>query len=180
MEGYIGEIRLFAANFAPRNWAYCQGQIIAISTNSALFSILGTTYGGNGQTTFGLPNFASRTAVGAGQGAGLPYVSLGEVSGYESVSLVSSNLPPHNHTANISVSPLASADPGEETNPTSAFPGNNQGSNIYTNSHNSMMGQVSVPLNCGPSGNSAPHNNIQPSLGMNYIICMYGIYPSRN
>src|ERR1700754_404975 len=97
MEGYIAEIRLFAGNFAPRNWAYCAGQIISIAQNTALFSLLGTTYGGNGQTTFALPDLRGRAAVGTGQGGGLTNRVLGEIGGSESVTLLVSNLAPHNH-----------------------------------------------------------------------------------
>ena len=87
MEGYLAEIRMFASNFAPRGWAFCQGQILSIAQNTALFSLLGTTYGGNGQTTFALPNFSSRVAVGTGQGPGLSLYTLGELAGVESVTL---------------------------------------------------------------------------------------------
>src|SRR5215211_5950019 len=97
MEGYIAEIRLFAGNFAPRGWAFCYGQILSIAQNTALFSLLGTTYGGNGQTTFALPDFRSRVPVGAGTGPGLANISLGEVSGHETVTLLLNQMPVHTH-----------------------------------------------------------------------------------
>src|SRR5688572_14762003 len=97
MEGTIGEIRLFAADFAPRNWAYCSGQLMPIAQNQALFSILGTTYGGNGVQTFALPNFQSRVAIGTGSGPGLAPVQLGEMKGTESTTITASNIPSHTH-----------------------------------------------------------------------------------
>ena len=99
MEGTIGEIRMFAGNFAPRYWAFCQAQLISIASNTALFSILGTTYGGNGQTTFGLPDFRGRVAVGVGTGPGLSNVVLGEMGGSSTITLTTNNMPAHNHTA---------------------------------------------------------------------------------
>jgi microcystin-dependent protein len=118
MEGYIAEIRLFAGNFAPRNWAFCQGQIMSISQNTALFSLLGTTYGGNGQTTFALPDFRGRVAVGTGQGPGLPNMTLGEMSGEPTHTLIVTEIPMHNHTINGSASGLAN-----NANPTGNSPG---------------------------------------------------------
>src|SRR3954471_16909667 len=98
MDGTIGEIRLFAGNFAPRNWAFCNGQLMPIAQNTALFSILGTTFGGNGQTTFGLPDFRGRVSVGTGQGTGLTNHDLGEQSGTENVTLSTAQMPAHTHT----------------------------------------------------------------------------------
>src|SRR3954468_23228168 len=97
-EPFLGEIRMFGGNFAPRGWAFCNGQILSIAQNTALFSLLGTTYGGNGQTTFGLPDLRGRVAVSAGQGPGLSNYSLGELAGSESVTLTSANMPAHNHS----------------------------------------------------------------------------------
>jgi microcystin-dependent protein len=182
MEGYIAEIRMFAANFAPRNWAYCQGQILSIAQNTALFSLLGTTYGGNGQTTFGLPNFASRVAVGTGQGQGLSNIQLGEMSGVEGVSLNMNQMPAHTHTATGNVNPGAFNGGGDESNPTGGYPANSTSGtgNLYATAGTGFMGATPANVTVYPTGNNTPHNNIQPSLGMNYIICMYGIFPSRN
>lgn len=182
MEGYIAEIRMFAANFAPRNWAYCQGQILSIASNTALFSLLGTTYGGNGQTTFGLPNFASRVALGTGQGQGLSIVQLGEMSGVEGVVLNLNQIPSHTHTATGNVTPGAYNGGGDESNPTSGYPSNSTTGtgNLFTNVATGSMGATPANVTIYPNGNNTPHNNIQPSLGMNYIICMFGIFPSRN
>src|SRR5690242_20434903 len=103
MEGTIAEIRMFAGNFAPRGWAFCQGQILSIAQNTALFSLLGTTYGGNGQTTFGLPDFRGRTAVGTGQGPGLPSITLGELAGEPTHTLIITEMPAHNHATQTQV-----------------------------------------------------------------------------
>src|SRR6476660_4017904 len=101
MEGTIAEIRLFAGNFAPRSWAFCAGQILSIAQNTALFALLGTTYGGNGQTTFALPDFRGRIAVGTGSGPGLPIMDLGEVAGEPTHTLITTEMPAHNHTVAI-------------------------------------------------------------------------------
>lgn len=182
MEGYIAEIRMFAANFAPRNWAYCQGQILSIASNTALFSLLGTTYGGNGVQTFGLPNFASRAAIGTGQGAGLSFVSLGEMDGTETVTLTTQQMPSHTHTAAGTVSPRAFNGTGDETNPFTTYPANSTSTsgNLYSTTSNGSMGANNANVTISPTGNSSPHQNLQPYLGMNYIICLYGIFPSRN
>ena len=178
MEGYIAEIRLFAGNFAPRNWAFCQGQILAISQNTALFSLLGTTYGGNGQTTFALPDFRGRVAVGTGQGPGLPNMILGQVGGEPTHTLIVTEMPAHNHLIN------ANEGNGTAQNPANGFLSagvvpsqSNAGVNNYRNSSDgTLLANTSVSL----TGGSQPHNNMQPYLGMNYIICLEGIYPSRN
>lgn len=179
MEGTIGEIRLFAANFAPRNWAYCSGQIIAIATNSALFSILGTTYGGNGQTTFALPDLRGRTAISAGNGAGLPSHALGEAGGQHDVTLTINQIPAHNHAATVG----ASTNAPSTNDPT--------GNSIASSTRGAAMPSIfsappaTVPMGLGSvtvdvAGNGQAHSNMQPYLGMNYIICLYGIFPSRN
>lgn len=184
MEGYIAEIRLFAATFAPRNWAYCRGQILAISQNTALFSLLGTTYGGDGRTTFALPNLASRVAVGTGQGAGLSDISLGELGGAETVTLNITQIPSHNHTATGNVSPACVDASGDESSPNAAFPGNSTTTSgmLYSAAAaaTGSMGTSSANVTIQLAGGSQPHTNLQPYLGMNYIICMYGIYPSRS
>lgn len=178
MEGTIAEIRLFAGNFAPRNWAFCQGQILSIAQNTALFSILGTTYGGNGQTTFGLPDFRGRVAVGTGQGPGLsPYV-LGQLGGTETVTLTVQQMPSHNHLMN------ANEGNGKSQNPANGFlaagvvptQSNAAVSNYASSSDGTLLSATAISL----TGGSQPHNNIQPYLGMNYIICLFGIFPSRN
>lgn len=182
MEGTIGEVRLFAANFQPRNWAYCDGRILAISTNSALFSILGTMYGGNGQTTFALPDFRGRINVSPGQSPGTSNYFEGEMTGYNSVTLLVSNLPSHTHTG-ISNAPfmLGSTMTGEGTDPADASPATTT-VNVYSNQANPVSRSLPATQNLvvNSSGASSPLNIQQPYIGMNYIICMYGIYPSRN
>ncbi|MCD1116364.1 phage tail protein [Chryseobacterium turcicum] len=179
MEGTIGEIRLFAANFAPQYWSYCNGALMAISSNTALFSILGTTYGGDGRVTFGLPNLAGRAAVGVGQGPGLSYYDLGEMTGVNSTTLAISNLPPHTHTAGGNIVIPAFSEEGNSGSPASNVLAANGA--MYT-SQPSDSSTKATPLNIqvGVAGGSNPVNITQPSIGMNYIICMYGVFPSRN
>jgi microcystin-dependent protein len=169
MEGFLGQIVLFAGNFAPRSWALCQGQILAISTNTALFSILGTTYGGNGQTTFALPDLRSRVPVGQGQGPGLSSYALGQQSGTETVTLIAQQIPPHPHTVN------AYSDAGDTGKPANNFLGSID--NGYKSTSDGT--QMSAAMIGGGGGNQ-PHDNIQPYTTLNYIICVEGLYPSRN
>lgn len=179
MEGYIAEIRLFAGTFAPKNWAYCAGQILAIAQNSALFSLLGTTYGGNGVQTFGLPDLRGRTAIGAGNGNGLTPRSLGESGGENNHTLLINEMTAHSHPTTNNASTAAPAG----SDPSGAYLASSSRSvtmpNIYaTTEANVQMGLNSVVLD--PAGGNQSHSNMQPYLGMNYIICLYGIYPSRN
>lgn len=163
---FLGEIILFAGNFAPRGWAFCNGQILAIAQNQALFSLLGTTYGGNGQTTFALPDLRSRVPVHAGQGPGLSDYALGQNGGTETVTLLVSELPQHTHRQ--------PATNGEQTTnrPDGALPA---AGGVYGEvSDGSLLTQTS------PAGGSQPHNNVQPYLTLNYIIALEGIFPSRN
>lgn len=180
MEGTIGEIRMFAGTFAPRTWAFCNGQLIAISTNTALFSILGTTYGGNGQTNFALPDFQGRVAVGTGTGPGLPNVQLGQRAGTPTVTLTAANMPAHNHqvVGNITMQANSGTD-GQTDDPTGR---RLSGASIYTNftSEPAAMAPIAINLPTTIAGNSQPFSIMPPYLGMNYIICMFGIFPSRN
>lgn len=187
MEGYIGEIRWFSANFAPRFWMYCQGQILSIASNTALFSILGTTYGGNGTTTFALPDFRGRVAVGTGTGAGLQVFDLGQTGGSETNTLTTANMPSHTHTAIGTVH----ADSGSPTanSPVDNFPATSIGRdsttgssvqvNMYSPTSDSQGNSAGVQVTIGNNGGNLPMNNIQPSLGMGFIICVQGIFPSR-
>jgi microcystin-dependent protein len=177
MEGYIAQIIMFAGTFAPNGWAFCAGQLLAIAQNTALFSLIGTTYGGNGQTTFGLPDFRGRVPVGTGQGPGLANVILGEMAGTQNTTLLSANLPAHNHPATTSVAVSSANTTSEEA------AGNilaNQAQNFYAPaaSANGSLGGVSTTV--GISGSNQPFNNMQPYIGMNFVICLEGIYPSRN
>ncbi|MBP6409479.1 MAG: phage tail protein [Pseudarcicella sp.] len=175
MEGTIGEIRMFAGNFAPKTWSFCSGQIVSIAQNTALFSILGTTYGGNGTTTFALPDFRGRVPVGVGQGAGLSYYALGQMSGVENVTLLQSNLPAHTHLmTGTSAGPTQSLASGgilASSSRTVPMP------SIYATSGSTVVPMASQTT---PAGNNMPVSIVQPYLAMNFIICMYGIYPSRN
>ncbi len=180
MEGYIGEIRWFAATFEPRNWAYCDGRLLSIAQNSALFSILGTTYGGNGIQTFALPDFRGRTAVSSGQGAGLSNYVEGEKTGNINVTLISSNLPPHNHPVTGTVTPSGGGG-GGDSSPVSNYPANDGNLNYATGTAlNAQSGNANFSLSTTVTGNNLPVSIEQPYLGMNYVVCMYGIYPSRN
>ncbi len=169
-ESYVGEIRLFGFNFAPRNWALCNGQIMSIAQNSALFSLLGTTYGGNGVQTFALPDLRGRSALGFGAGPGLSYYAQGEVSGTETVTLVPGNLPAHAHPV---VPPVATS--SNTKNPSGAVPG------LTTSSAYNATGSATGAMYATQStGSSVPFDNRSPYLVLNYSICLYGIFPSRN
>lgn len=177
MEGTIGEIRLFAGNFPPKNWAFCQGQIIAIRSNTALFSILGTTYGGDGQTTFALPDLQGRVPVGAGQGPGLSNYVLGQVGGVESTTLTQANLPAHIHNL---AGTVKVADGADNTSPAGTYPGAPTNFDMYAENPGSgtmlpnlLMGQAA------PVGGASPVPIMQPYEGMYYVICMYGVFPYR-
>jgi len=164
---FLGEIRLFPYNFAPRGWAFCNGQILSIAQNTALFSLLGTTYGGNGQTTFALPDLRGRVAMSSGQGPGLSNYSLGQVAGVESVTLTQNEMPLHGHAT------LCSSDDGNSGVPVGNYPAA-FGQPIYSTTQNSPGPPT------GGAGGSQPHTNIQPYLVLNYCIALEGIFPSRN
>jgi microcystin-dependent protein len=180
MDGTLAEIKMFAGNFAPRNWAFCSGQILAINQNTALFSLLGTTYGGNGQTTFALPDFRGRLAVGTGQGPGLSNRNLGEVAGTEVVTLAVTEMPAHSHAATINVN----SGLGTLANPSGNFLAGGQDATanpIPTYASASSAASLNAAsVTGGNTGGSQPHNNMPPYLGMSFIICIAGIFPSRN
>jgi len=179
MDGTIGEIRLFAANFAPRNWQYCNGMLLAIRSNTALFSLFGTVYGGDGVTTFGLPNLAGRSAVGVGQAPGLSYYQQGKLYGTNSVTLTMQNLPAHTHTVSGNVVIPAYSDEGD-----SGTPANNvlaAKSAMYSDQgSDSTTRTMPLALQIGTTGSSDALTFVQPSLGMNYIVCLYGVFPQRS
>lgn len=161
---------MFAGNFAPRGWALCDGQILPISQNTALFSILGTTYGGDGRTTFALPDLRGRVPVHPGTGAGLTSYRLGQRGGVESVTLSPPQIPSHNHAMR------GNSGQPDESNPENGFPANSAGTgeDLYHSSSNTSMG---VTAN---AGGGQPHTNVQPFLCVNYIIALQGIFPSRS
>ena len=175
---FIGSIVLFAGNFPPRGWAFCQGQILSIAQNTALFSILGTTYGGNGQTTFALPDLRGRVPVGQGQGLGLSPITLGESTGTQTVTLTSQQMPQHNHFVQVA---SGNADTATAANNYLATANANYGGDPVTvNTYNGRQSAMLNPGSISIAGNSQPHDNMQPSLGLNYIIALQGIFPSRN
>ena len=170
---YLAEIRMFAGNFAPSGWALCNGQLLPIAQNTALFSLLGTTYGGNGINTFGLPNLQGLTPLGAGQGNGLTPRDLGEIGGEANVTLIQSQMPIHTHAA--IGSDAAGGQP--PTNNVWSKP-NQRGINGYnpTQGTPATMSPNAVSI----AGNGFPHNNQMPYLVVNFIIAMRGIFPTRN
>lgn len=168
---FLGEIRMFGGSFAPRGWALCNGQLMSIAQNTALFSILGTTYGGNGQTTFALPNLQSRVPIHQGQGQGLSPYTLGQQAGSETVTLSVLQMPAHNHLVNASGDDTgaASKPAGKVLGPTSA--------NIYIPSPDGTVLNANAIT---ATGGNQPHDNIQPYLVVTFIIALEGIFPSRN
>ncbi len=177
---FLGEIRMFGGTFAPAGWAFCNGQLIAISQNSALFALLGTTYGGNGQTTFGLPDLRGRVPMGQGQAPGLSYRNLGEITGTENVTLLSTNLPAHTHTVSLSSPATTSLGTLMEPGP-SAIPAASKQRNAQYASSASANTQLPVSTgNTASAGNNIPFSVMQPSLAVSFIIALEGIFPSRN
>lgn len=173
---FIGEICIVGFNFAPRDFQLCNGQLLSIASNTALFSILGTTYGGNGQTTFALPNLQGRVANGMGQGPGLSSYSLGELSGTENVTLTQQQMPIHNHLVNSN-----NSDGALNTPVNNYFAGPSADKDQYL--YNAATAGSTPALNAqatGLTGGSFPHNNIMPYQVVNFCIAVQGIYPSRN
>jgi microcystin-dependent protein len=169
-EPFLGEIRIFAGNFPPKGYAFCQGQILSIQQNAALFSLLGTQYGGNGTTNFGLPDLRGRAPLGQGQGPGLSAYSVGEQIGTESVALTTPEMPAHNHTLQTT----------------------NAAAN-RSNANGAMLAVAKDPIYAAPppsavlnpgslslAGGSTPHENMQPFLTLNFIIALVGVFPARN
>ncbi len=167
---FVAEIRIFGFNFAPKGWAFCQGQILPLSQNTALFSLLGTTYGGNGQSNFALPNLQGTAPMFWGQGPGLSLHDIGEMSGTENVTLIQSEMPAHNHQANV-VADLSNSGgiPGPQSYLAIA--------NIPT--YNSVANTSMSPNELSVTGGSLPHNNMQPYLTLNFCIALQGVFPPR-
>ena len=175
---YLGEIRMFAGNFAPVGWAFCQGQLLAISQNTALFSLLGTQYGGNGTTNFALPDLRSRVPLGFGTGTdGISY-NIGDMSGQEQVGIVSANLPSHGHTLNARNVAGTTNNPGN-----AAFAEPTEGGRAvvdYYGTVGTVVSTAPVTDTGGGSNSTIYHDNLSPYLAMNYIIALQGVYPARN
>jgi len=176
MDPFVAEIRIFGFNFPPKGWAFCDGQILPISQNTALFSLLGTTYGGDGKSTFALPNLQASAPmhIGANQpGPGLSIYDLGESAGTDTVNLLESELPSHTHTM------LASNQPGEDPTPApQESMARSVGASLYQNVTNSNLVQL-APQALGITGGSMPHNNMMPYLTLNFCIALQGVFPPR-
>jgi microcystin-dependent protein len=170
---FVAEIRIVGFNFPPIGWAFCNGQIMPISQNTALFSLLGTTYGGDGRSTFGLPNLQGIAPMQQGQGPGLSLRTLGETGGEQTVTLLQSQIPAHNHFA-MAAAPLGEASPNAHT----------WGSSVK--GHEVMLyapppaNTTMNPNALAPAGNSLPHDNMPPYLTLNFIIALQGVYPPRS
>jgi microcystin-dependent protein len=178
MDPFVAEIRVFPFTFAPRGWAFCNGQLLPLSQNTALFSLLGTTYGGNGQTTFGLPDLQGRTAMHPGQGQGLSLRDLGESGGVETVTLLQSEMPIHTHGLTA-----CDADATDDV-PTGLLPAKGQFDDGTTFGPIGGYSATAPNTNMSPSaltlsGGGQPHANMQPYLTLNYCIALVGVYPPR-
>ena len=183
MEPFLGQIQAFGFNFAPRGWAMCQGQLLSIAQNTALFSLLGTQFGGNGQTTFGLPDLRGRCLVGMGQGPGLSPVDIGQVGGSESVTLTTAQMPQHTHTATATSTLSAEGVPGDSANPQGRMLGGIP--NLYKTpdpAQNKALSDqaLTTAVTNAPAGGSSPVDLRNPYLGINICIALEGIFPSRN
>jgi microcystin-dependent protein len=166
---FLGEIRMFGFNFAPRGWAFCSGQIMSIAQNTALFSLLGTTYGGNGTTNFALPNLQASLVIGQGQGPGLTDRIIGETGGQANVTLATTEMPSHGHTLQVSSSP---ADRSNAAGSFFAVPPDPVYLGGTTGSTDPRTAQI--------AGGGLPHNNLSSYLALNFCIAMQGIFPTRN
>jgi microcystin-dependent protein len=180
MEGVIGYTTCFAGNFAPKNWSLCQGQVINIASNTALFSILGTTYGGNGTTTFALPDLRGRTVVGAGTGPGLSTYTLGQAGGTTQVTLTPAQMAAHVHPVAITAT-QNTANAGSAPNPGGGvFAATTNGGLAYAGAPSTYMQAFQGTITMTPAGSGVPFGIQNPVLGLNYIVCMYGVFPARN
>lgn len=167
---FVAEVRIFPFNFAPKGWAWCDGQLLPLSQNTALFSLLGTTYGGNGKSNFALPDLQGRAPMHPGQGPGLSLHDLGETAGSETVSLLESEIPSHSHTLRGSTAA------GDDNDPPGAYLGRPAGRNIYGTAQSLVsMAPEALP----PAGGDAPHNNMMPYLTFYFCIALQGVFPPR-
>jgi microcystin-dependent protein len=167
---YVGEIRIFGGNFAPAGWAFCQGQTMPISENDTLFTLIGTTYGGDGQETFNLPDLQGRVPVHMGTGTGLSAYTIGETAGVESVTLTIQQIPVHSHPL------LASTAGGTTTTPESNLPASNNTAKIYLKDQpTGSLANTALTT----AGGSQPHDNLMPIIVINYIISLFGVFPTQ-
>jgi microcystin-dependent protein len=170
MDPFVAEIRIVPFNFPPHGWAFCQGQLLPLSQNTALFSLLGTTYGGNGKSNFALPDLQGRAPMHPGQGPGLSLHDLGETGGSETVSLLESEIPSHNHTV------MAINDFGDTNQPTGNGFARSTGASVYGTAGSTVTFADSM---LAPTGGDQPHNNMQPYLTLNFVIALQGVFPPR-
>ena len=177
-EPFIGEIRIFAGSFAPRGWAFCEGQLLPLDQNTALFSLLGTTYGGDGRTTFGLPNLTERFPLHAGRGQGLTERRLGERGGAGEVALGQDEIPAHTHALSGSVTAMGGTDPGETTRPAGMAWAGAREETPYAGTANAALAPGAALLDLAAQGSGA-HENRPPYLAVNFIIALVGLFPSR-
>ena len=171
MDPFVAEIRIFPFNFAPRGWAWCDGQLLPLSQNTALFSLLGTTYGGDGKSNFALPDLQGRAPMHPGQGPGLSLHDLGETGGSETVTLLESEIPSHSHPMRANTIDLG------DTNipsPNAAY-AQSSGGTLYQTTQNTQLG----PTSLAPAGGDQPHNNLQPYLTLYFNIALQGVFPPR-
>ena len=169
---FVAEIRIFPFNFAPKGWAWCDGQLLPLSQNTALFSLLGTTYGGNGQSNFALPDLQGSAPMHPGQGPGLSLHDLGEAGGTETVSLLTTEIPSHTHSLMASTSPAASRD--ATANPLAR---SRNGLAYQTNTIQNLVNMA--PQAVSTAGGNQPHNNMQPYLTLYFCIALQGVFPPR-
>lgn len=167
---FIGQIKLFGFNYNPRGHAFCNGALLSIQQNQALFALLGTTYGGNGTTTFGLPNLQGRAAINFGQSPGLSFYVMGQTAGEENHTLTIGEMPPHNHPV------LSTANSADQTYPPNNLLANNGSAPAFRNTAGGAMNAGTI----ANAGGSQGHNNMSPYLVLNYCIALQGIFPSRN
>ncbi|MBL4709538.1 MAG: phage tail protein [Flavobacteriales bacterium] len=175
MEGFTGEIKMFGGAYPPRDWALCNGQYVS-TNNRPLFGLLGTTYGGDGKTTFALPDLRGRAPMNEGQGEGLSDRKRGQKPGRDGVVITGPNLPSHTHTAKARV--LATDVAGNKDSPEGNFLANSSGDDKYTNvAFNTSLAADNVEVELATSGAGTPMNIVEPTLVVNFIICLYGIFP---
>jgi microcystin-dependent protein len=173
MDPFVAEIRIFPFNFAPKGWAFCDGQLLPISQNTALFSLLGTTYGGDGKSTFALPNMQGNAPMHPGQGPGLSLHDLGETGGSETVTLLESEIPVHQHGMNAQ-----NAITSQIADPTGATFTRPASGNLFTTNLSSPVNMAANAL--APAGGDQPHNNMMPYLTLNFCIALQGVFPPRS
>jgi microcystin-dependent protein len=170
---YVGEIRMFGGNFAPAGWAFCNGQTLPISENEVLFNLIGTTYGGDGQQTFNLPDLQGRAPIHMGQGPGLSNRIIGESAGVEQVTITAQQLPQHTHTANGGTA-------GNLDSPAGNFWSADAGANVAAYNTAATGGASMAPAAIGPAGGSQPHDNMQGFQAISFIISLFGIFPTQS